>query len=318
MTINIYSIMLIMSVIAIFGLYIVGRKQENSIYLLLFCAVTLSFIGQYTVSTASSLETALVGHRIFYTGGVLTPTIMLLCVARLCKIKLPKPVSISFIIYSVVILYFVYNVGIQTYYYSSVSIDTSNNMTYLVKEYGPVHFIYPVFLVISMCGIISLVLYSHIWKRDVSRKISFVLLALDFLAVALYFAEKIFDTTIALHTIGYVVFELIIIVLIRKIGMYDMSNSIANSIEEYSNYGYILFDKNFKYMGSNSTAKNFLSEINNLHIDEKINEADTPIIYGKLKRFINHDETDVSFSVEEDERILKCNVQKLYFRNKKK
>ncbi len=91
MTINFYAILLILSAGAIFALITLGRKQNISIYLLLFGTIFISIMGQYTISVASSLEVALVGHRIHYIGAAFTPPCILFCIAKLCKIKIPKP-----------------------------------------------------------------------------------------------------------------------------------------------------------------------------------------------------------------------------------
>lgn len=313
MTINIYAILLILSAGAIFALITLGRKQNITIYLLLFVTIFISIMGQYTISVASSIEVALVGHRIHYIGATFAPPCILFCIAKLCKIKVPKPFYFGLILSSIVILYLSYNIDSQTIYYSNFNIETEYNMTYINKEYGPVHFIYPLFLIGNILAIIGLVLYSHIWKRDVSRKVSLLLFILSFFSVSLYFTEKILDTSIVLHTIAYIISELIILILIRRIGMYEISDSISRSIEENSTYGYVIFDNNLRYMGSNTTANVFLPELNNLHVDEKLSETDTPIIYNKLKRWFDNPRNNFSVSIEIDDRILRCNTKKLNF-----
>ena len=216
MFINAYAVLLILSILNLVALVYLGRKQNLTIYLLLFGSITISIYGAYTISTATIMDVALIGHRLVYAGGVFIPSIILICVARLCKIKIPKPFSIGLLIISAVILYFAYNVDNQTYYYNSISLETHYQMTWLNKEYGPVHIIYPLFLIGSVVGILGLVLYSHIWKRDVSRKVSMCLLIMDILSIALYFFQKIFDIPFEIFNVAYIIDEIIILFLIRR------------------------------------------------------------------------------------------------------
>lgn len=317
MFINAYAVLLILSILNLVALVYLGRKQNLTIYLLLFGSITISIYGAYTISTATIMDVALIGHRLVYAGGVFIPSIILICVARLCKIKIPKPFSIGLLIISAVILYFAYNVDNQTYYYNSISLETHYQMTWLNKEYGPVHIIYPLFLIGSVVGILGLVLYSHIWKRDVSRKVSMCLLIMDILSIALYFFQKIFDIPFEIFNVAYIIDEIIILFLIRRIGMYEVSESIAHSIEENSTYGYIILDNKLRYMGSNSTAQTFLDEINNLNIDEYLSETNTALLYNKLTRWFEDPKKTYSFSLETKDRILRGTTKELFHGNHK-
>ena len=137
MTLNIYAVLLILSIINLFLLYMLGRKQNYSIYVLLFGSIIVSLMGTYFISIANTLEAALVGHRLVYVGGVFAPSFLLLAVARLCKIKIPKAISLGLIAIGIVILWLAFNVDTQDIYYSSMSLKQENGMSYIDKEYGP-------------------------------------------------------------------------------------------------------------------------------------------------------------------------------------
>ena len=112
MEFNFYSILLILSIINLFALIFIGRKQNISVYLMLYIAITINLIGHYIISKSIYLETALVGHRLVYVGAVFTPTLWLFGVSKLCKIKIPKQCIIGLISCSMMVLYLAYNVGI--------------------------------------------------------------------------------------------------------------------------------------------------------------------------------------------------------------
>lgn len=313
MTLNIYAVLLILSIINLFLLYMLGRKQNYSIYVLLFGSIIVSLMGTYFISIANTLEAALVGHRLVYVGGVFAPSFLLLAVARLCKIKIPKAISLGLIAIGIVILWLAFNVDTQDIYYSSMSLKQENGMSYIDKEYGPAHIIYPLYLIGNVLGILGIVTYSHIWKKNVTKKISTCLFVLDFVSIGLYFVQKFFDIPFEIFDVAYIIAEIIILVLIRRIGMYEVSESIAASIEENSTYGYIILDRKLRYLVCNDTAKTFILEVNNLKTDCSITEENAPLLYSKLKRWFEDPESSFSFSIEENDRYLRCTTKKLQY-----
>lgn len=318
MTFNIYAVLLILSVINLIMLYILGKKQNYSLYILLFGAISVSLMGTYAVSTSTTIEAALVGQRFIYAGGVFTPVFIVLAVAKLCKIKIPKLISIGLLIYSAVILYFSFNIDTQNIYYSNIHIEQHNGMTHIIKDYGPAHILYTIYLAINVLSILGIVLYSHLWKRNVTKKISSILFVMDMITVLLYFIQKILDIPLEIFTISYIICEIVILVLIRRIGMYEVSESIAASIEENSTYGYIILDRKLRFLTCNDTATFFLSEINSLATDCSITDKNAPLLHSKLARWFDNPQNCFSFSIEENGRFLRCSTKKLFYGGYKK
>lgn len=311
MEFNIYSILLLLSIFNLFALIYIGRKQNISVYLMLYIAITINLIGHFIISKSMYLETALVGHRLVYVGAVFTPVLWLFGVAKLCKIDIPKHFIGGLILCSSIVLYFAYNVGNQTLYYTSISLERYNNYSILVKENGPLHILYPLLIIGNLLGIIGMLIYCHVWKKSVSKKISRLLLVMNIVTAAIYFTQKALDIQYEIYNIAYVLAELVILILIRRIGMYDVSESIAVSIEENSNYGYIILDKQFKYMSSNPSASKFLPEIDNVSVDSVLSEENAPTLYAKFERWVSTPEKDCQFSISTDARHLTCSIKKL-------
>ena len=122
MEVNFYAILLFLSLFNLFALIYIGRKQNITVYLMLYIVITINLIGHCIISEAAYLETALIGHKLVYVGAVFTPMLWLLGVAKLCKIKIPKHFIGGLILFSSMVLYFAYNVENQTLYYTSISL----------------------------------------------------------------------------------------------------------------------------------------------------------------------------------------------------
>ena len=90
MTINIYAIAFFISLIMVVILAIIGRRMNITHFLLLFVAIMISHLGDYTISISSSLDMAVMGHRMVYLGGIFTPILMLFSIMKLSKMKIPK------------------------------------------------------------------------------------------------------------------------------------------------------------------------------------------------------------------------------------
>ena len=311
MDLNFYSILLILSIINLFALIFIGNKKNITVYILLYTVISISLIGHYIISTSTYFETALTGHRLVYIGAVFTSPLWLLAVSKLCKIHIPKYVIAGLLLYSIVVLYFAYNVDTQTIYYSSISLEQHNNYNVLVKEHGPLHIIYPIMLIGNMLGIIGILIYCQINKKDVSKNTSIALLVMNVITLSTYLLAKAIDLPYDIYNIAYILVEFIILVLINRISMYDISDSIAVSIEENSNYGYIILNKHHKYMSSNPTAKKFLPEINNVRIDSPLSEDISPVLYKEFTRWLAAPNEDFKSTINTDSRYLTCSIKQL-------
>ena len=318
MGINIYAVTFLISILLLIALIYVGRKQNITFYIMMFTLITISNMGYYGVSYTKSLEAALVGHRMIYLSGTVVPFILFMCCLRLCHIKFHKLVVAPVFALCMVSLYLACSVESGDGYYKNISIGQENGMTHLIKEYGPLHKVYILYL-FGTIAIIYGVLIRALLKESVSKRISLWLMLAATMTVTLYVAKRIVGTEIELISIAYIIDEIIIIFLIRRIGMYEVSDSIATSLSEHSNYGYIVFDNKGRYVGCNETAQKHLPEIEKLKVDKKLVEEDAPILYEKIGRhleeFANEQEHDDSceYYIDKDDKTIKCSLKNLYY-----
>lgn len=60
------------------------------------------------------------------------------------------------------------------------------------------------------------------------------------------------------------------LVLIYRIGKYDVSESVASSINGLEEYAYMLFDKNLNYLGGSPTLKTYFPDVTHVKVDKPI------------------------------------------------
>lgn len=313
MVINIYAIMFLVSLLMVIILAVIGHKLNITHYVLLFAAIMISMLGDYTISIADTLNMAVMGHRMVYLGGIFTPILMLFCAMKLCHIKIPKALWCGLLVLASVVMYFAFTVENSTAYYTSMKLGYANGMTTLVKERGSMHMLYMVLLFGCIIITMGVSIYSIFKKKNVSyRTISFLMLV-ELVTIACYLFERVFALNFELVPFAYIFDEFIFVTLIRKISRYDLAESVAASLSENSKHGYIVFNKKGQYIGSNETAKVFFSMLAEQRIDSYLSEEKTPILYEKfVKRMHTVKESEYEGMVEKDGRILKCTLKTIH------
>ena len=145
-----YGIVVLLSVLLAFVCLFIVRKKN--LYLsLLFVSVAVCNTGYFMLSVSKTLTFAIVSNDIAYLGSVFLPFLMLMMIFSLCGIKISKKSAAVFICIGVAVLFIAVTPGILPIYYKSAVLETVNGATALVKEYGPLHFIYALYVAL-FCG----------------------------------------------------------------------------------------------------------------------------------------------------------------------
>ena len=85
-----------------------------------------------------------------------------------------------------------------------------------------------------------------------------------------YLARRIFNMKYDLVPFFYLVCTLILDYVVARSTIYNVTLSVQEKIDELSTYGYLVFDRKFRYVGSNPASEKYFPEIKNVRIDSKI------------------------------------------------
>lgn len=312
MDFNVYAVICILSVVMLVLLVRAGHRQNVTDYLVIFGFIMISCMGYYIMSCSESLETALMAQRIIYLGGVCIPVFLLMSTMKLCKIKIPKVLSSVLFIWCIGILYLTFTIGENDLYYTETHLIKEYDMTYLEVEYGRWHILYLIFLAFNMSGMAGIIIYSMIKKKNISYKVTSTLLLAEVITISLYFFRLIIGDTFEWFTIAYIFDEILILILIKRIGLYDVSESVAKALDENSSYGYIVLDKDLRYLSSNDMAEEYLPEIKMLKVDSIVTKENAPILIEKFGHWIaNPNEKIALCIIEENGRYIKATIKHL-------
>ena len=312
MEFNVYAVICILSILMLILLIRVGHRQNITDYLVIFGLIMISCVGYYIVSCAETLETAIVGQQIIYLGGVFIPVFLLFGTMKLCKIKVPKFFAGLLFIWCMAILCLIFTIENNDLYYTKMFLIEDYGMTYLEVEYGAFHILYIAFLAFNMIAMAGIIFYAMIKKRNISYKVTSTLLTAEVITISLYFIRIIMHDTFEWFTVAYIFDEILILILIKRICMYDVSESVAKALDENSSYGYIVLDKDLRYLSSNDMAEEYLSEIKTLKVDSIVTKENAPILIEKFGHWIANpnDKTAVCI-IEENGKYIKATIKHL-------
>ena len=140
-----YGILFFISILYLITLLMKYQKHISIYYTLLSAAIVIVNLGHLQVSGAERLEAALVGNQVVYLASSFLLLFMIAVIADLCKVRIP-PAVIALCVTVCCVLLCAMTVGRVPWYYRSVELVQRNGCAFLRKEYGPLHVLYPVYI----------------------------------------------------------------------------------------------------------------------------------------------------------------------------
>lgn len=275
----VYFIMFLLSVINIVLLSIVVKQQRCFYYVTFFMLICISCFGYVTIANAESLGVALVGNMLTYMGACFLPYCFLLCLSELCQMPIKKWQSLLMFGYNCVVFALVWlTLDNVMLYYSGMEIIKEAGITLLITHAGPLRILYEVSVAFYGVAVVAVVISAFRHKRNISYKNLWMLISLELATIGMYVFEKISNHTVDWVCIGYIIDEFILLVLIYRIGKYDVSESIAGSINGQEDYAYMIFDKKLNYLGCSPMLKKFFPTVTHVKVDRPIDPQGNPVI----------------------------------------
>ncbi|MBR6401909.1 MAG: HD domain-containing protein [Eubacterium sp.] len=244
---------------------------------------------------------------------------------NLCEIHLGKWfLFIGFAISSVMFL-FVLTIGIKPYFYKKLSFESTGTGFKVIKEYGPVHTLFYIYVGVFFAIAFAAIFYSLIKKRQVSNYIVKLLFLPEIIAFIGYMLNPLLKLGVELLPIAYVFAQFIYILIVQRMSHYKVSEMVISSMIQTGETGFISLDSDYHYLGANETAKRIIPEIEELSIDQMI--KDVPELKKTVVHWVEHFEEDSKNSKniivrrdpenEENNRYYLVNTHYLYDGKKK-
>ncbi|MBQ5334058.1 MAG: HD domain-containing protein, partial [Oscillospiraceae bacterium] len=257
---------------------------------------------------------AMLANRVIYLAATFLPFFLLLNICHLLRVHIGgrKLLLLTFI--NIAVLCCTYTAGYTDWYYKNVSIDRSEGFTRLVKEYGPLHWVFLTVLVGYVAAMAIIMIVALFRQQRCSYKYATVLLVSVLVTFASYFGQRLLGSKVEITVYIYIVQEIIVLLIFRRMVMYDVSKVVSDNLEQSENSGYIIFNRKKQFMGCNNAAKRFLPELKSLLIDHTIPEENA-YLYENIGSNLR-DESRYVYYLKRDMREFKISISPAYSENK--
>lgn len=210
--ISLYGITFAVSVLMIAIYFFIDKKQDKWL-LLLFSSVAVCDLGYLLLSVSKTLDEALWANRLAYLGNVFLPFFLLLMIVNLLRFKIPKALPRVLIGINTVMLFIATSGGYLPIYYKNVSLDFVDGAAVLIKEYGPLHNVYKIYLFAYFAAMVGIIIYTMVKKTAASIKHSIFLAFVVIGNIAIWLVENIIHAGFEFLSISYIITEGLILLL---------------------------------------------------------------------------------------------------------
>ncbi len=228
---TVYGLAMAASLLMIGVYYYVDRKHDKWL-LFLFICVAVCDLGYFLLSLSKTLDAALWANRIAYLGSVFLPFSLFMMVMNLSRFSYPKHLPKILIGINTIMLLIAASGGILPIYYKNVSLGFINGLPVLIKEYGPLHAVYKVYLFAYFAAMVSVIAYTAVKKTVVSSKHTVFLAFVVIGNIAMWLVENMVHSSFEFLSISYIVTEGMILFLYSILQDYGLTDTPQEAVTE--------------------------------------------------------------------------------------
>lgn len=201
-----YGIMLIVAIVLLILYCALIRKKEKWLLVLYSCVCVVN-LGYLLLSLSKTVQFALFANKIVYLGQIFLLTSMYLTIAKLCGFQYGKKLPIVLLFVGAVVFAMICTTGYLPWYYRSVTLEHADGAAKLVKEYGPLHVVYLIY-VLAYFGLMIVTIIQSIATKKVSlRKQAGLLAAVVLCNIAMWIIEKFVTWNFEFLSVSYILSE---------------------------------------------------------------------------------------------------------------
>ena len=224
----VYGAVAILSVLLLIGYLLLEKKRERSFLFLTACVAAVNG-GYYLLAASDTLRFAMVANAISYFGAAYSMLAMLMIISDVCQMQKRTWARVIAIAASTAAFLLAASGDWLGLYYRSVDLEVVNGMSRLVKEYGPLHILYTLYLLAYVVAMAAIVLYAAWKKRLASPKYTALLLVAVLLNIGVWAVEQAVDVDFEFLSVSYIVTEVILLLMysiLRDYGLVQPGGSL--------------------------------------------------------------------------------------------
>ncbi len=271
-----------------------GRRRMTNQLLTLVFAVVAS--GGYAIIAlcGSTVEVALTGNRVAYTGNTICLPLLVFTVADLCNYVIPRWLKMVYLAFAASIVLAVYLIGINDWYYiyDTIEVVQQQGVYCIITEFGPYHPALYINFAISILAIFYILIRAVIKKAKVSYLILGTLSASVMGTIGIYAYEAGSRTDLELLPAGFLFTGVMFLIQSVRFERYDVANALTNVFVEEAGYGFAVFDNKRRYVSSNNVMENLVPAFSNAKVDSRIATLENEVLDELLETFYQFKPTE--------------------------
>ena len=294
------------------------RRGISVHFPIIFVFIPIINLGYLSVASATNVDEALMANGFEYLDGCFLELFFFLYVLNFCKLKMPKIITGVLMSLGAFFLVVVINTGSNKLMYKSVELRQLDGVSYLVKEYGPVHTFYYTMIAFYLIVNLSVIIYGFT-RKYISKTNTLLLLTVYMVIILAFLCGKTFHPAFELLPASYNFAQIIFLVIMSRFNLYDVSESAISSLTENGSIGFASFDLKMRYLGCTEPALECIPELEELYVDQMLtsdNENFAHILECVDKIMISGD--SAYFYVNRNDISYKITLSHLYVGNKRK
>lgn len=300
----------------------IWHRHFNVNFTMIFTLVPIACLGYFLSSLSGSLRESLLAVKIIYLGGCFLQLFIVLNIFELCRIEVGKWLRTALFLICTMMYITVLDTGYGRSFYRNVDFAVRDGAPVLIKEYGPAHtIVYAAFFAFFAVGLAAVV-YSWLKKKQVPRTVLGLLVLPYLICVLSYFFVRELIPRIEFVPLGYVTAEIIFLIIAYRVNLYDVSETVIDSMVKEQGIGYVSFDFKNRYLGSNETAREIVPELNDTAVDElfgyKPSQRKIRHFLDSFKAAPENNTFLYTVSADDSERIFSVKVSYLYDNDRKR
>lgn len=226
----VYGAVAVLSVLLFAAYFLWEKKRERNFLFLLGC-VSAANVGYFLLAVAGSLAFSKAANVVSYFGSAYAVLAMMYIIADVCLMERKPWLRYTLIGISTAAFLLAASGDWLGLYYTGVSIKTVNGMTRLVKDYGPLHILYTLYLLGYILGMAGIILYA--WKKQkiTSPKYTMLLMMAVLLNLGVWAVEQAVDIDFEFLSVSYIVTEVFLLLLygvLQDFGLVQPGGSLVS------------------------------------------------------------------------------------------
>ena len=202
----IYGVAAVLSLILLV-IYCSTVKKRNPWYVLLFASIAVVNIGYFALAISQGLGEALLANRVSYLGSVFLPLSMLMIIINATHIQYRKWMPYVLLSLATVVFLIAASPGYLPIYYKDVSFEIVDGVATLVKDYGPLHVLYLIYLLGYFGAMIATIVHATLKDKIDSLAYAVIIAIAVFVNLGVWMIEQLVEIDFEFLSISYIISE---------------------------------------------------------------------------------------------------------------